>query len=189
MPAPSRTPYEAIAQSLLGIAASMLAVGGAVATAFLWDAAPFGARLAMVVLDATLALFVLTVLTCAIQTAGRPNARRRYRINRDRQPSLPSITFQAARRLATDLGTTLVRRRDGTYYMKLGPIQEGTAFLAREAIPQAREYQVLEAATPGWLSMLADSLNAELIYEGASREWYLCWSDVRETRDDREEFY
>ncbi len=180
--------HESIAYVFLGFASLVLASGGAAATAALWDLAPPGARVAMVVLDASLALFVLAAVVSVVYGLS-------HRDNRGHSCSRSTPTPRArpqhvqlriARQLASELDATLVRRRDGTYCLKIGPVPGRIPNGYEVAWPETYS-NAAEAATHAWLTMMADSLDAELLYDGKCMEWYLHWPSIQEAAE--EDFY
>ena len=88
-----------------------------------------------------------------------------------------STQLRIAQRLANELDATLVRRRDGTYYLRAGTIH---GQIPIGDVPWPNEYNpdAVETATQVWLSTLADSLKAELLYDGKRMEWFLRWPDA-----------
>ncbi len=87
-----------------------------------------------------------------------------------------SAQLKIAQRLANELAATLVRRRDGTYYLRAGAIH-GEVPLGAVDWPSEYNPDAVETAAHAWLSKLADSLDAELVYEGQRMEWFLRWPD------------
>jgi hypothetical protein len=173
----SPTAYDNTAPVFLGIAGLVLAAGGIGATALLWNRTPVEARLAMVILDVALLLFAVTAIAYTLRGLVRQR-RRRHSANasaehRDQQLKL-------ARRLATELNATLVRQRDGTCYLQVGPV-EGVPVVDPGATFREYDLTAGEELQDNWLSLMAESLDAELVYDGKSMTWYLRWSNVRET--------
>ena len=178
---------------MLGIAASALVLGGVVTTVVLWDPAPAGARLALVVLDVALALFYSAIVLVIYQHLGQQQRlKRRDRDNdnpnrsRAYQPRPPDAQL-IARRVAREMNTTLVRRRDGTCSLRLGPLEGRIPVRGGVVPPWEQAPDWVEASTYSWLCTLADALGAELVYDGSTMEWHLRWEDVREVPGDRED--
>jgi hypothetical protein len=90
-----------------------------------------------------------------------------------------STQLKIAQRLANELDATLVRRRDGTYYLRAGTIH---GQIPIGDIPWPNEYNpdAVETAAYTWLSTLADALEAELLYDGKRMEWFLRWPDAEQ---------
>jgi len=85
-----------------------------------------------------------------------------------------SAQLKTTQRLANELDATLVRRRDGTYYLRAGSIH-GEVPIGKVDWPQQYDPDAVEVATHNWLAKLADSLEAELLYDGRRMEWFLRW--------------
>ena len=187
---------------LLGVAASVLVLGGVVATVVLWDPAPAGARLALVALDVAISCFYSAILVLVYQSLVGQKRPKRRRGDSDRDsardsdgsshsqshpPRPPEAQFKIARRIASELNTTLVRQRDGTCYLKLGPVEGRVP--VRDGVVHFREHgpDWVEASTYSWLCMMADALDAELVYDGSTMEWHLRWKDFREVQGERED--
>jgi hypothetical protein len=94
-----------------------------------------------------------------------------------------STQLRIAQRLASELDATLVRRRDGSYYLRAGTIH---GQIPIGDIPWPNEYNpdAAETATQLWLSALADSLKAELLYDGKRMEWFLRWPDSEQPDEE-----
>jgi hypothetical protein len=186
-----------VALILLGVAASVLVLGSVVATVVLWDPAPVGARLALVVLDIAIACFYSAVVVLVYQNlAGQKRPKRHHGAsNRNNDGSghnqghlsrPPEAQFKIARRIASEMNTTLVRQRDGTCYLKLGPVEGRIP--VQNGVVRFREQgpDWVEASTYSWLCMMADALDAELVYDGGTMEWHLRWQDFREIQGGQE---
>jgi len=89
-----------------------------------------------------------------------------------------SAQMKVVQRLTNELRATLVRRRDGTYYLRAGPIH-GEIPIDQVNWPEQYNADLVETATHTWLSKLADSLEAELVYDGQNMEWYLRWPNAQ----------
>jgi len=94
-----------------------------------------------------------------------------------------STQLKIAQRLASELDATLVRRRDGTYYLRAGTIHGQVPI---GDIPWPNEYNpdAVETAAYNWLSALADALEAELLYDGKRMEWFLRWPDAEQSDEE-----
>ncbi len=139
----------------------------------------------MVALDVGLQIFFLATFAYAIQAWSAPQG---YGDDdQEEKPPPRPVSLKVARQLASELDATLVRRRDGSYYMKVGPVQsqiplsngDGSNRRPGPILPPVYG-ESSQLATQAWLSMMADSLDAELLYDGKSGEWYLHWPDIRE---------
>jgi hypothetical protein len=161
-----------------------------VATVVLWDPAPLGARLALVVLDVALAFFYGAIVLLIYQSLGErknPKHSDNPTHSRGHQPRPPDAQLTIARRVASELNTTLVRRRDGTCYLRLGPMEGRIPIRNGTVPPGERSPDWVEASTYSWLCMLADTLGAELVYDGGTMEWHLRWEEVREVQGDKDD--
>ena len=173
---------------VLGVAASVLVLGGVVATVVLWDSAPAGARLALVVLDVALATFYSAIVLVIFQSLGeRKNPKHSDSHSRGPRPQPPDAQFKIARRVASELNTTLVRQRDGTCHLRLGPMEGRVPVRSGVVPPSERSPDWVEASSYSWLCMLADALSAELVYDGSTMEWHLRWEEMREVQGDRDD--
>ena len=94
-----------------------------------------------------------------------------------------STQLKISQRLANELDATLVRRRDGTYYLRAGTIH---GQIPIGDVPWPNEYnpEAVETAAYNWLSTLADALEAELLYDGKRMEWFLRWPDNEQTAEE-----
>ena len=94
-----------------------------------------------------------------------------------------STQLKIAQRLANELDATLVRRRDGTYYLRAGTIH---GQIPIGDVPWPNEYHpdAVETAAYTWLSALADALDAELVYDGKRMEWFLRWPDAEQAAEE-----
>ncbi len=88
-----------------------------------------------------------------------------------------SAQLKISQRLANELDATLVRRRDGTYYLRAGAIH-GEVPIGAVEWPNDYNPDAAETAGHQWLSQLADALDAELVYDGQRMEWFLRWPDA-----------
>jgi hypothetical protein len=183
-----------VALLVLGGAASVLVVGGVVATVALWSVAPTGARLALVALDAALALFYGVIIVLTYQGLAKPHRpkpdereNRRASPRPDPPPRAPDAQLKLARRIASEMHTTLVRRQDGTYYLKIGPLEGRVPVHSGVVRFKEQGPDWVEASAYSWLCMLADALGAELVYDGATMEWHLRWEELREIRRNEDE--
>lgn len=177
---------------VLGVAAAWLVLGGIVATVVLWNAAPAGARLAFIVLDASMVCFYGTIVALLYQSLGKQQRTKSERNpssshRQGHRPRPPDAQLKIARRIASELNTTLVRRRDGTCTMRLGPVDGRVAVHSGRIVREEHGPDWVEASTYSWLCMLADTLNAELIYDGSAMEWHLQWESVREAQWDEDD--
>ncbi len=139
----------------------------------------------MAVLDVGLQLFFLAIFAHAVQTWATPPDRGSD--DQEAKPQPRPVSLKVARQLAAELDATLVRRRDGSYYMKVGPVQSQVPLGNGNGIPipprplsPSTYTDPSQMAAQAWLSMMADSLDAELLYDGKSGEWYLNWSQIQE---------
>lgn len=178
----SQTAYENLVPVFLGIAGLVLAAGSIGATVLLWDRTLVEARLAMVTLDVALLVFAVTASAFALQ--GLVRQRRR---SQTQPPSSQDCDQQLklAQQMATELNATLVRQRDGTCYLRVGSAEE-TPAVDSEAAFQEDDLTAAEELEDSWLSKMADSLDAELVYDGKSMTWYLRWTDVQRTEEGEE---
>ena len=94
-----------------------------------------------------------------------------------------STQLKIAQRLANELDATLVRRRDGTYYLRAGTIH-GQIPIGEVAWPNEYNPDAVETAAYNWLSALADALEAELLYDGKRMEWFLRWPDADQSAEE-----
>ena len=168
------------------------------ATVVLWDPAPAGARLALVVLDVAMASFYSAIIALVFQSlVGQKRPKRSHGVgnhNNDgsghdqgHPPRPPEAQFKIARRIASEMNTTLVRQRDGTCYLKLGPVEGRVPVQGGVVRLSEHGPDWVEASAYSWLCMMADALDAELVYDGGTMEWHLRWKEVREVQGDKED--
>jgi hypothetical protein len=94
-----------------------------------------------------------------------------------------STQLKITQRLANELDATLVRRRDGTYYLRAGTIH-GRVPIGDVPWPSEYNPDTVETAAYTWLSSLADALEAELLYDGKRMEWFLRWPDAEQPPEE-----
>lgn len=94
-----------------------------------------------------------------------------------------STQLKIVQRLANELDATLVRRRDGTYYLRANSVH-GQVPIGDVPWPNEYNPDAVETAAYNWLSTLADSLDAELLYDGKRMEWFLRWPDAQQLTED-----
>jgi hypothetical protein len=93
------------------------------------------------------------------------------------------IQLKIVQRLASELDATLVRRRDGTYYLRAGAIH-GQVPIGDSPWPNEYNPDAVETASHNWLSTLADALKAELLFDGKRMEWFLRWPDSEHPEEE-----